>query len=121
MNKGRLRLKVVVFGLLLALLVASVAGAASKDGPTVTLSVTPLTGTDSKAGTLIHEMSHFNVVAGTDDVVYGQSGAMSLASSDPNPAVTVADSHEYFAENSPPRRNIRCEILQEHWHAPESL
>ena len=30
----------------------------------------PMTGTDSKAGTLIHEMSHFNVVAGTDDVVY---------------------------------------------------
>jgi peptidyl-Lys metalloendopeptidase len=34
----------------------------------------PNTGTDSKAGTLIHEMSHFNVVAGTDDWVYGQSG-----------------------------------------------
>ena len=32
----------------------------------------PTTGTDSKAGTLVHEMSHFNVVAGTDDWVYGQ-------------------------------------------------
>jgi peptidyl-Lys metalloendopeptidase len=63
----------------------------------------PLSGTDSKAGTLIHEMSHFNVVAGTDDVVYGQSGAMNLASSDPNAAVTNADSHEYFAENTPYR------------------
>jgi peptidyl-Lys metalloendopeptidase len=61
----------------------------------------PLSGTDSKAGTLIHEMSHFNVVAGTDDVVYGTSGAMNLASSDPNLAITNADSHEYFAENTP--------------------
>ncbi len=35
----------------------------------------PLAGTDSKAGTLIHEMSHFDVVAGTDDVVYGQTAS----------------------------------------------
>ena len=61
----------------------------------------PLTGTDSKAGTLIHEMSHFNVVAGTDDHVYGQSGAKSLAISDPDAALDNADNHEYFAENNP--------------------
>jgi peptidyl-Lys metalloendopeptidase len=61
----------------------------------------PLNGTDSKGGTLIHEMSHFNAVAGTDDVVYGQSGAASLAISNPAKAITNADSHEYFAENSP--------------------
>ncbi|KGQ20415.1 Extracellular protease [Lysobacter dokdonensis DS-58] len=61
----------------------------------------PLTGTDSKAGTLVHEMSHFNVTAGTDDHVYGQAGAKSLAISDPAAAVDNADSHEYFAENTP--------------------
>ncbi|KAF9265889.1 peptidyl-Lys metalloendopeptidase [Marasmius fiardii PR-910] len=61
----------------------------------------PLAGTDSKAGTLIHEASHFNEVAGTDDVVYGQSAARSLASSSPAQAITNADSHEYFAENNP--------------------
>lgn len=61
----------------------------------------PLSGTDSKAGTLIHEMSHFDVVAGTDDVIYGQAGAKQLASEDPNLAITNADSHEYFAENTP--------------------
>lgn len=61
----------------------------------------PLTGTDSKAGTLVHEMSHFDVVAGTDDHVYGQSGAKSLAISDPARAIDNADSHEYFAENTP--------------------
>ncbi|WDE10594.1 M35 family metallo-endopeptidase [Thalassomonas haliotis] len=59
------------------------------------------TGTDSRAGTIIHELSHFNVVAGTDDVVYGQSGAKSLAISNPNQALNNADSHEYFAENTP--------------------
>ena len=59
------------------------------------------TGTDSKAGTLIHEMSHFNAVAGTDDHVYGQSGAKSLAISDPARAIDNADNHEYFAENTP--------------------
>jgi peptidyl-Lys metalloendopeptidase len=61
----------------------------------------PLTGIDSKAGTLIHEMSHFNVVASTDDYVYGQSGAKSLAISDPAKAIDNADNHEYFSENTP--------------------
>lgn len=61
----------------------------------------PNTGTDSKAGTLIHEMSHFNVVAGTDDWAYGQTAARSLANSDPAKAVDNADNHEYFAENTP--------------------
>lgn len=61
----------------------------------------PLTGTDSKAGTLIHEMSHFNAVASTDDWAYGQSAAKALAISDPTKALDNADSHEYFAENTP--------------------
>jgi peptidyl-Lys metalloendopeptidase len=61
----------------------------------------PTTGTDSKAGTLVHEMSHFNVVAGTDDWAYGQSACRSLANSNAKRAVDNADSHEYFAENTP--------------------
>ena len=61
----------------------------------------PMTGTDSKGGTMVHEMSHFNATAGTDDWVYGQSGAASLAISDPNKAADNADSHEYFSENTP--------------------
>jgi peptidyl-Lys metalloendopeptidase len=63
--------------------------------------IAPLTGTDSKAGTLIHEMSHFNVVASTDDFVYGQTGAMNLALTNPDNAINNADNHEYFAENTP--------------------
>ncbi len=61
----------------------------------------PATGTDSKAGTIVHEMSHFNVVAGTDDWAYGQSACKSLAISNPSRATDNADSHEYFAENTP--------------------
>jgi peptidyl-Lys metalloendopeptidase len=61
----------------------------------------PTKGTDSKGGTLIHETSHFDVVASTDDWVYGQTGAKSLAISDPTKAIDNADSHEYVAENNP--------------------
>jgi len=61
----------------------------------------PMTGTDSKSGTMIHEMSHFTVVADTDDVVYGHTGAKNLADSNPEAAIRNADSHEYFAENTP--------------------
>ncbi len=61
----------------------------------------PLTGTDSKAGTIIHEVSHFRIVANTDDFQYGQSGTRQLALSQPDVAINNADSHEYFAENTP--------------------
>ena len=61
----------------------------------------PMTGTDSKAGTLIHEMSHFTVVAGTNDWAYGQAAAASLALTDVQKAIANADNHEYFAENTP--------------------
>lgn len=58
----------------------------------------PMTGTDSKAGTLIHEASHFTVVAGTGDYAYGQTACRNLATSSPSTAVNNADNHEYFAE-----------------------
>ncbi|SFN26004.1 M35 family metallo-endopeptidase [Dokdonella immobilis] len=63
----------------------------------------PNTGTDSRAGTLVHETSHFNVVASTKDNAYGQTAAHNLALSNPAKAVANADSHEYFAENTPAR------------------
>ncbi len=61
----------------------------------------PNTGTDSRAGTLIHELSHFNVVASTDDWAYGQTACKSLAISNAKRATDNADSHEYFGENNP--------------------
>ncbi len=62
----------------------------------------PVVGTDSKGGTIIHELSHFTIVADTDDNVYGQAGARNLARTNPTAATQNADSHEYFAENTPP-------------------
>jgi peptidyl-Lys metalloendopeptidase len=59
-----------------------------------------LKGRDSKAGTLIHETSHFSVVANTNDHVYGESGVKQLAISRPDKAIANADSHEYFAEDT---------------------
>jgi peptidyl-Lys metalloendopeptidase len=64
--------------------------------------IAPITGTDSQAGTIVHETSHFTVVAGTDDNAYGQDDSKSLAISSPELAISNADSHEYFAENNPP-------------------
>ncbi|CAL1694054.1 unnamed protein product [Somion occarium] len=61
----------------------------------------PNTGTDSRAGTLIHESSHFTSNGGTDDIVYGQTAAKNLAQSNPSQAIINADSHEYFSENNP--------------------
>jgi peptidyl-Lys metalloendopeptidase len=61
----------------------------------------PLSGTDSKGGTIIHELSHFTAVAGTDDFAYGQTNAKALAKSNPSQALFNADNHEYFAENTP--------------------
>ncbi|CAE7177138.1 unnamed protein product [Rhizoctonia solani] len=55
-------------------------------------------GSDSQAGTIIHELSHF---AGTEDYVYGQLGARDLAVSSPGVAVVNADNYMYFAENYP--------------------
>ena len=61
----------------------------------------PMTGIDSKAGTLVHEASHFTVLGGTQDYAYGTSAAQSLANSNPSQAVMNADNHEYFAETRP--------------------
>ena len=62
-------------------------------------------GTDSRGGTLIHEMSHFTVVAGTNDWAYGQTNAHNLALlTDLSQAISNADNHEYFAENTPEKQ-----------------
>jgi peptidyl-Lys metalloendopeptidase len=59
----------------------------------------PNMGRDSAAGTLVHEMSHFNNVAGTDDYVYGAANAQQLAATNPRLAIKNADNYEYFAED----------------------
>ncbi|KAF7310185.1 Peptidyl-Lys metalloendopeptidase [Mycena indigotica] len=57
------------------------------------------TGSDSRAGTLIHEASH--TIAETDDFEYGKDGAADLAVRNPAEAIANADNTEYFAENDP--------------------
>ena len=60
-----------------------------------------LLGTDSQSGTLVHELSHFLVISGTIDYIYGQDEAKLLAKTSPENAINNADNYEYFAENSP--------------------
>jgi len=56
-------------------------------------------GFDTKAGTLIHELSHFSDICGTNDYVYGVTGARNLARTNPGQAVANADNYEYYCES----------------------
>jgi hypothetical protein len=55
---------------------------------------------DTKAGILVHEVSHFVDVAdtGDDDESYGQEGSRHLAQTSPELALRTADNIEYFFE-----------------------
>jgi len=59
-------------------------------------------GFDTQAGTLLHELSHFNNIGGTGDHAYGTTACRNLAISNPNSAVNNADSYEYFGETQFP-------------------
>jgi len=56
-------------------------------------------GWDTKAGTIIHELSHFNNIGGTGDWAYGTAAARNLARTNPTRAVNNADNFEYFSES----------------------
>ena len=62
----------------------------------------PATGDDSKAGTLVHEVSHFDSVSGTrdEDKTYGHASCKKLAKKSPTKAQNNADSYEYFVEDT---------------------
>jgi peptidyl-Lys metalloendopeptidase len=60
-----------------------------------------ISGTDSKAGTIVHESTHFTANGGTRDLAYGKPRAQALAIANATAATMNADSHEYFAENTP--------------------
>ncbi len=60
-----------------------------------------LFGTDSRAGTIVHELTHFPEIIGTHDHAYGARDVANLAIVDPTRATFNADSYEYFAENTP--------------------
>lgn len=60
-------------------------------------------GTDSRSGTIVHEISHFTVVADSDDFssALDQRGSRALAINNPSSAIRNANAFEYFAENTP--------------------
>jgi hypothetical protein len=56
----------------------------------------PHLGSDSQAGTMVHEHSHAS--AYTDDNAYGPASCKMLAKTNPSKAIRNADSHEYYAK-----------------------
>jgi len=56
-------------------------------------------GYDTRAGTVIHELSHFNNIGSTGDYAYGTGAARNLARTNPANAVANADNYEYFSES----------------------
>jgi len=55
---------------------------------------------DADAGhTILHEMAHFDSVAGTRDHCYGRTACMNLARSNPANAVACADNHAFFGHD----------------------
>lgn len=53
-------------------------------------------GSDTKYGTMVHELSH--AVDYTEDIDYGQANSEQLAENDPDDAAYNADNYEYFVE-----------------------
>jgi len=60
----------------------------------------PFLGANSRAGTLVHEMSHFIVAGGTKDHTYGVVSCKNLARSDPAKALRNADNFELYVEGA---------------------
>jgi len=55
---------------------------------------------NERINTIVHEMSHFNAIAGTRDYAYGKGNCQSLARSNPTQASRNADNICYFSEES---------------------
>lgn len=53
----------------------------------------------TREGTIIHEISHFDVIAGTDDECYSRRFCATMARHDPRRAIRNADSYQYFVED----------------------
>lgn len=53
-----------------------------------------------RAETIVHELSHFSRIAGTNDYTYGRSSCQSLARSNPANAIRNADNQCYFGADA---------------------
>ena len=56
-------------------------------------------GNGTRAGTLVHEISHFTIVAATDDICYSREDCTDMAAEAPMDALINADSYQYFVED----------------------
>jgi len=56
-------------------------------------------GDGTRAGTIIHEVSHFTVSGNTEDYCYGRDICSDMARRDPEAALENADSYQYFVED----------------------
>jgi peptidyl-Lys metalloendopeptidase len=56
-------------------------------------------GNGTRAGTIIHEITHFTIVAGTDDICYSREVCTDMAIDAPQDALINADSYQYFVED----------------------
>jgi len=54
--------------------------------------------TETQAGTIVHELTHFTDIAGTYDWTYGETNVLALAKSTPSQAINNADNYAIFAE-----------------------
>lgn len=63
--------------------------------------LSPNTGPYSKAGILLHEVSHYFANGRTIDLVYHRDGAVKLGIDSPDDAIINADNYAFFAENIP--------------------
>ena len=53
----------------------------------------------TREGTIVHELSHFLRVAGTDDHCYSRSACTAMAANDVRRAIDNADSYQYYTED----------------------
>lgn len=56
------------------------------------------TGRNTKGGTMVHEVTHFNDVGRTQDHVYGYEESKRLARTDPQRAINCAENYTWYSE-----------------------
>jgi peptidyl-Lys metalloendopeptidase len=53
----------------------------------------------TREGTIIHEVSHFDIVAATEDHCYGRTECMDMAKTNPGLVIQNADTFQYYTED----------------------
>lgn len=53
----------------------------------------------TREGTIVHELTHFRIVADTEDHCYSRSMCSDMARTNPRRAIDNADSYQYFTED----------------------